>query len=170
MDVGRRRQLSSVIYAGAGSVPLFAAADFREVASRLAAGGVVTNNSFSSDLVAFPVAETMLPGDGRGSFVNTDAVLDLRLAFAGAVPFAAFTPPLGKIFVPIMEPGLLLFLDQLIKRCMRYPGLWPGRVFLFQLYTENFRGPTPVLVLFNKSKDVRALLLHRASRPVFAVD
>jgi CTP:molybdopterin cytidylyltransferase MocA len=59
-DVVRRRQLDSVIYAGAGSVPLFAAADFREIASRLERGVVVTNNSFSSDLVAFPVDERAL--------------------------------------------------------------------------------------------------------------
>ena len=59
-DVVRRRQLGSVIYAGAGSVPLFAADDFREVASRLARGVIVTNNSFSSDMVAFPANERAL--------------------------------------------------------------------------------------------------------------
>jgi hypothetical protein len=59
-DVVRRCQLDSVIYAGAGSVPLFAADDFREVVSRLARGVIVTNNSFSSDLVAFPANEPAL--------------------------------------------------------------------------------------------------------------
>ncbi len=59
-DVVRRRQLDSVIYAGAGSVPLFAADDFREVVSRLSRGVIVTNNSFSSDLVAFPANEPAL--------------------------------------------------------------------------------------------------------------
>ncbi len=59
-DVVRRRQLDSVIYAGAGSVSLFAADDFREVVSRLVRGVIVTNNSFSSDLVAFPVNEPAL--------------------------------------------------------------------------------------------------------------
>ena len=59
-DVVRRRQLDSVIYAGAGSVPLFAADDFREVVSRLTRGVIVTNNSFSSDLVAFPANERAL--------------------------------------------------------------------------------------------------------------
>ncbi len=58
--VVRRRQLDSVIYAGAGSVPLFTADDFREVVSRLARGVIVTNNSFSSDLVAFPANEPAL--------------------------------------------------------------------------------------------------------------
>ena len=64
-DVVRRRQLDSVIYAGAGSVPLFAADDFREVASRLARGVIVTNNSFSSDLVAFPAHAAVLDAAER---------------------------------------------------------------------------------------------------------
>lgn len=59
-DVVRRHQLTSVIYAGAGSVPLFGAGDFAEVISRLAHGVFVTNNSFSSDLVGFPADETAL--------------------------------------------------------------------------------------------------------------
>ncbi len=59
-DVARRHQLDSLICAGAGSVPLFAAGDFREVASGLARGVIVTNNSFSSDLVAFPANEAAL--------------------------------------------------------------------------------------------------------------
>ncbi|MCH7809460.1 MAG: hypothetical protein IH863_02645 [Chloroflexi bacterium] len=59
-DVVRRHQLGSVIYLGAGSVPLFAADDFREVASQLARGAIVTNNSFSSDLIAFPANERAL--------------------------------------------------------------------------------------------------------------
>ena len=59
-DLVRRHQLASVIYAGAGSVPLFAAGDFREVASRLARGIIVSNNSFSSDLIAFPANERAL--------------------------------------------------------------------------------------------------------------
>ena len=63
--VARRRQLDSVIYAGAGSVPLFAADDFREVASRLAGGVIVTNNSFSSDLSALPANERALAVVGR---------------------------------------------------------------------------------------------------------
>ena len=59
-DIVRRRQLDSVIYAGAGSVPLFAADDFREVVAGLARGVTVTNNGFSSDLVAFQVNEPAL--------------------------------------------------------------------------------------------------------------
>jgi hypothetical protein len=64
-EVVRRRQLDSVIYAGAGSVPLFAADDFREVASQLARGLIVTNNSFSSDLIAFPANERALAAAER---------------------------------------------------------------------------------------------------------
>lgn len=63
--VVRRHQLDSVIYAGAGSVPLFSAGDFREVVSGLERGVVVTNNSFSSDLAAFPVNEQALTAVGR---------------------------------------------------------------------------------------------------------
>jgi hypothetical protein len=56
----RRHGVESAIYMGGGSVPLFGAADFTDVASRLAGGGAVTNNAFSSDLVAFPVNERTL--------------------------------------------------------------------------------------------------------------
>lgn len=63
-NVVRRHRLASVIYIGAGSVPLFSAADFREVASGLARG-VVTNNSFSSDLVAFAATEAALAAAER---------------------------------------------------------------------------------------------------------
>jgi hypothetical protein len=58
--VVRRHKLDSVICAGAGSVPLFGPDDFREVLSRLAGGVIVTNNSFSSDLVAFPASNAVL--------------------------------------------------------------------------------------------------------------
>jgi hypothetical protein len=53
-DVVRRHRLERVVYLGGGSLPLLAVADFRHVAQLLAAGAVVTNNQFSSDLVAFP--------------------------------------------------------------------------------------------------------------------
>jgi hypothetical protein len=42
---------------GGGSLPLFGAGDFAGVIERLARGVAVTNNAFSSDLVAFPVSE-----------------------------------------------------------------------------------------------------------------
>ena len=79
-DVVRRRQLDAVIYAGAGSVPLFAADDFREVASRLARGVIVTNNSFSSDLVAFLAHEPALAAVER---VERDNALARALSEAG---------------------------------------------------------------------------------------
>src|SRR5450759_572799 len=56
----RRHRVESAIYVGGGSVPLFRAAGFADVASRLAVGIAVTNNAFSSDLVAFPVSERTL--------------------------------------------------------------------------------------------------------------
>jgi hypothetical protein len=59
-DVIRRYGVESAIYLGGGSVPLFGAADFADVALRLAGGIAVTNNAFSSDLVAFPVSDRAL--------------------------------------------------------------------------------------------------------------
>ena len=58
--VVRARGLDSVVYMGGGSVPLFAADDFAGVSARLAAGGAVTNNIYSSDLIAFPVSGAAL--------------------------------------------------------------------------------------------------------------
>jgi hypothetical protein len=53
-----RYHLRSAVYVGGGSVPLFGADDFAALAAKLEARpqSAVTNNSFSSDLVAFPVA------------------------------------------------------------------------------------------------------------------
>jgi len=56
----RRHDLRTVVYMGGGSVPLFGPDDFARVASALEAGGIVTNNSFSSDLVGFHVDENAL--------------------------------------------------------------------------------------------------------------
>jgi hypothetical protein len=56
----REYEPESCVYMGGGSVPLFGAADFADVASRLAGGVAVANNAFSSDLVAFPVSERTL--------------------------------------------------------------------------------------------------------------
>lgn len=51
----RDRGLEAVVSLGGGALPLLAPADFDQIARRLAAGEVVTNNLFSSDLTAFPV-------------------------------------------------------------------------------------------------------------------
>ncbi len=51
----RRQAVSSAVYMGGGSLPLFSPADFKGVAETLARGGAVTNNAYSSDMVAFPV-------------------------------------------------------------------------------------------------------------------
>src|SRR5438552_1104369 len=56
----RRHSVESAVYLGGGSVPLFGAAEFADVVSRLAGGVALTNNQFSSDLVAFPVSERTL--------------------------------------------------------------------------------------------------------------
>lgn len=45
---------------GGGSLPLFEAQDFEGVLARLSDGVAVTNNLFSSDLVAFPVNDAVL--------------------------------------------------------------------------------------------------------------
>lgn len=47
------RRLRSVIYIGGGSVPLLDAAGFREIEERLQMSMAVTNNRYSSDLVAW---------------------------------------------------------------------------------------------------------------------
>ncbi len=53
----RKHRLSNVVYMGGGSVPLFQEEDFAEIAR---VGAAVTNNSYSSDLVAFAVDEKTL--------------------------------------------------------------------------------------------------------------
>jgi 2-phospho-L-lactate guanylyltransferase (CobY/MobA/RfbA family) len=53
-------QLESVIYLGGGSLPLLSAEDFASIAQALAESAAVTNNAFSSDLVAFPAADQAL--------------------------------------------------------------------------------------------------------------
>jgi len=56
-----RHALQSVVYLGGGSLPLFDPAAFAAIAQRLARGGTaITNNAFSSDLVAFSVNDALL--------------------------------------------------------------------------------------------------------------
>ena len=56
----RRHNIERAVYIGGGSVPLFGASDFADVASRVTDGIAVTNNFYSSDLIAFPVNERVL--------------------------------------------------------------------------------------------------------------
>jgi hypothetical protein len=56
----QRHALDSVVYLGGGSVPLFTTDVFRDVAAQLTGEIAVTNNSYSSDLVAFPVGDGVL--------------------------------------------------------------------------------------------------------------
>jgi len=56
----RRHSIERAVYIGGGSVPLFGASDFAGVAARVTDGVAVTNNLFSSDLIAFPVNERVL--------------------------------------------------------------------------------------------------------------
>ncbi len=55
-DVLRRHDPTSVVYIGGGSLPLLLPEAFPAIAERLACGVAVTNNAYSSDLVAFPLA------------------------------------------------------------------------------------------------------------------
>jgi hypothetical protein len=48
------------VYIGGGSVPLFGPPQFDGIVNRLTLDTVITNNLFSSDLVAFPVSERVL--------------------------------------------------------------------------------------------------------------
>lgn len=57
--VVRRHDLDSIVYMGGGSVPLFGRDDFAGVAKSLG-DGIVTNNAFSSDLVAWSASDTAL--------------------------------------------------------------------------------------------------------------
>lgn len=52
-EIVRDRTLRSVIYLGGGSVPLLDAGGFAEIVSRLLVSTAVTNNRFSSDLIAW---------------------------------------------------------------------------------------------------------------------
>lgn len=56
----RRYGVESAVYMGGGSMPLFGPDDFRDVIARMKDNTLVTNNNFSSDLVAFRVNETVL--------------------------------------------------------------------------------------------------------------
>lgn len=51
----RRHNLSSIIYMGGGSLPLLTPDTFAAIAKALDRGVAVTNNTYSSDLVAFPL-------------------------------------------------------------------------------------------------------------------
>ena len=59
-EVLRKHSVESAVYMGGGSLPLFSAGDFANVIERLAEGVGVTNNAFSSDLVAFGVNDAVL--------------------------------------------------------------------------------------------------------------
>ena len=61
-EVLRRHSPDAIVYLGGGSLPLFTAADFAGLAGALEREGVlVTNNPFSSDLVAFRANDAALP-------------------------------------------------------------------------------------------------------------
>ena len=56
-----RHALKRVVYLGGGSLPLLDAAGFADITERLASGDTaVTNNAFSSDLIAFSVKDAVL--------------------------------------------------------------------------------------------------------------
>ncbi|HUF54878.1 MAG TPA: hypothetical protein VMR52_14100 [Dehalococcoidia bacterium] len=79
-EVVRRHRLGDVIYFGAGSVPLFSANDFADIAARLSHGVAVTNNHYSSDLIAFRASEPALVAAGE---VARDNALARALKDAG---------------------------------------------------------------------------------------
>lgn len=59
-EVLRRHEIESAVYMGGGSLPLLGARDFAGIVSQLATGAAMTNNAFSSDLVAFPASPPAL--------------------------------------------------------------------------------------------------------------
>lgn len=72
----RRHNLERVVYFGAGSVPFFTVEDFAGCAAAIANGVAVTNNLYSSDMVAFPV---------RGNALEIIETLDRDNALARAL-------------------------------------------------------------------------------------
>jgi hypothetical protein len=68
-DLIKLTRLERVVYLGGGSLPLLDAAALADIARRLARNDTaVTNNAFSSDLIAFPVTDAVLktiPGVDR---------------------------------------------------------------------------------------------------------
>ncbi len=55
-----RYGLASVVYLGGGSMPLLDGGGLSQIARHLEGGAAITNNRFSSDLVAFPVIARVL--------------------------------------------------------------------------------------------------------------
>jgi hypothetical protein len=56
-----QHHLERVVYLGGGSLPLLDAPAFAEIAGRLVRNAIViTNNAFSSDIIGFPVSESVL--------------------------------------------------------------------------------------------------------------
>lgn len=56
----RRERIQAAVYLGGGSVPLLHAAHYLDTVEALRRGAAVTNNAYSSDLVAFPVSEAVI--------------------------------------------------------------------------------------------------------------
>jgi 2-phospho-L-lactate guanylyltransferase (CobY/MobA/RfbA family) len=56
----QRHNIERAVYIGGGSVPLFGPNDFAGVAARVTDAVAVTNNLYSSDLIAFPVNDRVL--------------------------------------------------------------------------------------------------------------
>ena len=89
-EVVRRHDLERVVYLGGGSLPLLGVDEFSEVAEALSEGGVVvTNNHFSSDLVAFPAGAL-----ARIEPPDSDNRLARALSEEGVSPYALFPAPL----------------------------------------------------------------------------
>jgi len=52
--------LTRIVYMGGGSIPLFGAADFASLAETVTAGGAVTNNRYSSDVIGWAITADTL--------------------------------------------------------------------------------------------------------------
>ena len=104
-NVIEERNLRSVVYMGGGSLPLATPEDFRAITDALAGGGAVTNNLYSSDLVAFPVVPQVLPVVEGVSRDNALA----RALFEAGVPVEALPRTLATQ-MDIDSPADLLVL------------------------------------------------------------
>jgi len=91
----RGHDVESAVYMGAGSLPLLSTDDFAGIVARLAEGVVVTNNLFSSDLIAFPTgAATIEAIEG----VEQDNALARALQDAARMPVEALERTLATQF------------------------------------------------------------------------
>jgi hypothetical protein len=93
-DVIRRHEPASVVYMGGGSLPLLPPRAFADIAESLSGEVVVTNNAYSSDLVAFPLVPWLrAPALSAFSASSRPSVVITPWPVPSGVPVSCRTPP-----------------------------------------------------------------------------